>query len=162
LAGDRLHIPPLRPKTVAAASDQRHGFRRKGIPVSFELALTENEEPLAGASYVLILEGDTVDEGELGADGVISIPMSPETREGELRVMVNGSERVYPLLFGELDPPQTASGACARLQNLGYTASDDEEALQLALKRFQKDQQLADSGELDDATAAKLAEVHGS
>lgn len=162
LAGDRLHIPPIRPQSTSAQSDQRHRFRRKGIPVAFEIVLTENDEPLSGCSYVLVLEGAEAGEGTVGNDGVIRVPMAPGTREGELRVQVDSVERVYPLLFGELDPPQTTSGALGRLQNLGYTAADDEDAFSLGLKRFQKDHQLTDSGELDDATAAKLVEIHGS
>lgn len=161
LAGDRLHVPPIRPKEVPGATESVHRFRRKGIPIHFELVVKDDDEPLAGCRYVLNIEGKLFD-GTIPDDGLIRVPIDPNTKKGELRVFVHSIERVYPLVFGALDPPHTRTGAIGRLENLGYLVGDDEEDLREALKKFQNDHSLSDSGELDDATAVKLAEVHGS
>lgn len=161
LEGDRLHVPPIRLKEATAASDETHRFRRKGIPIHFELVVKEDDEPLANCRYTLDIEGN-IFEGTTPDDGLIRVPIQPKTGKGELRVFVDSIERVYPLVFGSLDPPHTSTGAVGRLQNMGYLETDDEEYLQEALSNFQRDNSLSDSGELDEATAAKLAEVHGS
>jgi hypothetical protein len=162
LAGDRLHVPPIRIKEVSAPTEGRHRFRRKGIPIHFEVVVMENGVPLSGNRYVLKIEGQLT-EGTIPNDGLINVPMMPQDRKGELRVDVGSTVRVYPLLFGRLDPPHTRTGATGRLQNLGYLGpAEDAAVFSASLKRFQKDQGLAASGELDDTTAAKLAQVHGS
>jgi len=161
LEGDRLHVPPIQPKDVAAATDKTHRFERKGIPIHFELVVKEDDEPLAGCRYTLNIEGKIL-EGTIPDDGLIRVPIKAKTCRGELRTFVDSIERVYPLVFGSLDPPHTSTGAVGRLQNMDYLESDDEKEIQDALKKFQRDHSLSDSGELDEATAAKLAEVHGS
>ena len=162
LAGDRLHVPPIAPGVDTAPAEKRHRFRRKGIPLYFEIVVMEDGLPLKGSRYVLEIDGQLTD-GTVPDDGMIRIPMSEKTRSGELRVHVDSSVRVYPLSFGDLDPPHTPAGAAGRLQNLGYLGSaDDAELLAEAVGRFQSEHGLSESGRLDDATASKLAEVHGS
>lgn len=162
LAGDRLHVPEIRRKESSGATEARHRFRRKGIPISFEIQVQENGRALAGWDFCLVIEG-RVTSGKVPDDGVIKAPMKPQDQTGELRVQSGARKRVYPLSFGHLDPVNTPAGAHARLRNLGYIGSaDDAELFQIALKRFQKDNQIDATGELDDATASKLVEVHGS
>lgn len=162
MAGDRIHVRAIKLGEETGATEQRHRFRRKGIPINFEMRVEENGQPLRDKAYILIIEG-RVTKGKIPADGVIKCPMMPQDRLGELRIQVGEHLRVYPLAFGHLDPAHTPSGARGRLQNLGRLgAVADEEALAAGLKRFQKDNGLGETGELDAATASKLAEVHGS
>jgi N-acetylmuramoyl-L-alanine amidase len=162
LVGDRVHIPEITIKHMSCETENRHRFKRRGIPISFELLVEENGEPLSGRRFVLRIEGRTTD-GIVPEDGVIKAPMMPQDREGELKVYDDqGRFRSYPLEFGSLDPAHTTTGAFGRLHNLGYISDDTPEALEAALRTFQKANNLADSGRVDSETAAKLVEIHGS
>ena len=76
------------------------------------------------------------------------------------------------LAIGELDPPDTPSGARMRLTSLGFYGPKlagkdqyverDDEALRGALRAFQASKQLAATGDLDDATRDALVAEHGS
>lgn len=162
MAGDKVHIPPIEPKDESGATDAKHRFRRKGIPIEFEMCIKENGKPLKGLRYVLVIEG-RITEGTVPEDGVIKAPMMPQDRTGELRVGDPPRQRKYPLAFGHLDPAHTRSGAAARLKNLGYIAGDaDDAAFERALARFQKDQNLPASTTIDNATASALVDANGS
>ena len=162
MSGDRLHVPAIRLGEESVATEQRHRFRRKGIPINFEMVVKEDGKALAGVRYVLTIEGRSTN-GTIPGDGLVKAPMMPADRTGVLRVFVGGQVRAYPLEFGRLDPPQTRAGAEGRLRNLGYIGpATDEGAFEAALRRFQQEQGVSESGELDEVTAGKLAEVHGS
>ena len=162
MAGDCLHVPDKRLKEETCATEKTHRFKRKGIPIHFEIRVEENGRPLSGNRYVLEIEG-RLSDGTIPSDGVIKANMMPRDQQGELRVHVNGKVRVYPLAFGHLDPAHTQAGAEGRLRNLGYVGiGANDEAFAAALKRFKKDNGLEESDTLDDATAAKLSEIHGS
>lgn len=162
LAGDRVHIPPIEPKDEPGATEKKHRFRRKGIPINFEMCVKENGKALKGQRYVLVIEG-RITEGTIPDDGVIKAPMMPQDRTGELRVGQPPRQRKYPLSFGSLDPAHTRSGAAARLKNLGYLAGDaDDDAFQRALSKFQKDQGITESISIDNATASALVDANGS
>lgn len=162
LAGDRVHIPPIESKDESGATEARHRFRRKGIPINFEMCVKENGKPLKGQRYVLTIEGRVTD-GTIPDDGVIKAPMMPQDRTGELRVGEPPRQRKFPLSFGHLDPAFTRSGAAARLKNLGYIADDaDDEAFQRALNRFQRDQGVPETTAIDRTTASALVNANGS
>lgn len=162
LAGDRVHIPEIEPKDEPGSTEAKHRFRRKGIPINFEMCVKENGKPLKGQRFVLIIEGRTT-EGTIPDDGVIKAPMMPQDRTGELRVGQPPRQRTFPLSFGHLDPAHTRSGAAARLKNLGYISGDaDDDAFKRALLRFQKDQGIAQSDTINSATASALVDANGS
>lgn len=162
LAGDRVHIPEIESKDEPGATEAKHRFRRKGIPINFEMCVKENGKPLKGQRFVLTIEG-RITEGTVPDDGVIKAPMMPQDRTGELRVGAPPRQRKFPLSFGSLDPAFTRSGAAARLKNLGYIADDaDDDLFQRALSRFQKDQGIAESATVDNATASALVDANGS
>ena len=162
LTGDRIHVREIRTGSEMGETEQRHRFRRKGIPIHFEMLVQENDKSLGGKSFILTIEG-RVTQGKIPDDGVIKCPMMPQDRAGELRIQVGDDLRVYPLVFGHLDPAHTPSGARGRLQNLGRLGTmTDDESLDAALKRFQRENGLSETGKLDNVTASKLAEVHGS
>lgn len=76
------------------------------------------------------------------------------------------TEKVYRFALRHMDPSSTISGAQARLHLLGYGVNGIDGELDehtcTALCAFQEDYELDVTGELDDATQAKLAELtHG-
>jgi hypothetical protein len=69
------------------------------------------------------------------------------------------------LLVGHLRPAKTREGQNARLLNLGYLLSeddDDEESFRSAIEEFQCDNKLQIDGKCGPKTQAKLLSVHGS
>jgi hypothetical protein len=162
LPGDEVAIPALREKRVAVATGKRHTFRRKGVPAQIRIRLLEEGEPRAGLGYRLALDDGTVLTGQTAADGLLHRFLSPAVRKGTLH-LDTGEE--YQLAFGHLTPRSDDEGLRARLLNLQYLASAsdlEEDELARALRAFQADHGLPETGEADDATRAKLASAHGS
>jgi N-acetylmuramoyl-L-alanine amidase len=162
--GDVVFIPEKEIKEYSCATDKKHRFHRKGIPLYLRLQmLDEDDKPIANVSYTLDIDGGETIEGKTGPDGKIEQAIPPGARSGTLHV--EGDDPV-PLSFGELDPIDTAIGVKQRLMNLGYDCGDedgetDEEA-QEVLREFQEKYGLNPTGEVDQATKDKLLEVHGS
>ncbi|HBP18834.1 MAG TPA: hypothetical protein DEA08_13750 [Planctomycetes bacterium] len=68
--------------------------------------------------------------------------------------------------MGGLAPPEDTSGLQQRLNNLGYHCGEEDgqagAVTRQRLEAFQRAAGLETSGQLDDATKAKLLELHGS
>lgn len=159
--GDVLIVPDLRRQAVDCATSRLHTFRRRGIPEKLEIRLLDCDEPRASVPYVLVIDGER-QEGTTDADGCLHAWIPPTARVGELRV--DGDEPV-PLKLGHLVPVTEADGVRDRLRNLGFLPAEDdhdEHELTLALLHFQEHHELPASGTADDATRAKLLEIHGS
>lgn len=82
-------------------------------------------------------------------------------------VTVELPERGVTLIVkvGDLDPAGTKSGVVQRLINLGYLApdlADDPDGLAEAVRHFQQVNDLANTGQLDEATRTALAKAHGA
>lgn len=161
--GDKLVIPDLTRREESGATEARHRFRRKGVPIEFAIEVFENGKPRSGVPYTLTIEGRET-SGKIPGDGVVKASIHPGDRSGELRVGEPHDERVYPIMLGRLDPAHTRSGAIHRLRNMGLLATDvpDANSYKLALERFQKQQDLDITGQLDAPTIDKLAQQHGS
>ncbi len=70
----------------------------------------------------------------------------------------------WHLTLADLPPLDTPHGVRRRLKNLGYyrvVPGQTGSAEAVAIQAFQKDQGLEPTGKLDDATKAKLQQVHG-
>ena len=161
MPGDEVFVRRKEMKEVPVATGKRHRFRRKGYPHKFTLELFDNDdEPLAGLSYILEIDGDTF-SGEIDGEGKIEVWVPIDARRGTLTIE-NGDE--YELQFGYLDPVTEEAGVRDRLKNLGYLssvkASDDD--YRAAIRMFQREYDLEDTGEMDKATQDKLLEVHGT
>jgi hypothetical protein len=122
-------------------------------------------EPIANEAYVI--SGEIEAEGESESDGLVEIPIPPDVRSATITFFQGTKEEVsFDLALGNLDPVDTAIGASQRLSNLSYNCTPDAETLDgvlaAALRRFQNDNELTVSGEIDAATQDKLLEVHGS
>ena len=159
--GDEVTVPPLRVKDYHCATDQRHSFKRRGVPAKLKMQLLLMGEPRANEPYTLIID-DEILRGTTDGDGNIEVYIKPNAKGGVLKL--NGGKEEYPVRIGHLNPIDTTSGVKQRLNNLGYNCGDesDSESDQLieAILQFQGDNQLQPTGELDDATRAKLESVH--
>jgi hypothetical protein len=161
LPGDLVFVPPIEVKHEVRSTDARHKFVRKGIPIDFELRILHGDEPRKGVAYIVNIEG-RVSTGTVPDDGLIKLKINPSDRAGHLILRPGDQQEEYSLDLGHLDPAHAVSGAKARLHNLGLLGEDSEEAFAEALQLFQKRWSLPVTETLDDATARKLTEVHGS
>jgi hypothetical protein len=166
MPGDILYIPDKTQKEVEKSIDQRHIFRRKGIPALFRLQLFVGEEPRARQKYKLTVDGKTV-YGTANEQGVVTKYISAQAKEGEL---VIGPDRLrIQLYFGYLDPLREWIGVKKRLVNLGYDCGELDNApndeTRRALHLFQKRFSIKPSGEVDpnnasDPTLQRLRKLH--
>ncbi|TVQ62671.1 MAG: peptidoglycan-binding protein [Phycisphaerales bacterium] len=157
--GDEVVIPELRKKTKPAAAEQKHRFRRLGVPAIISIKLMDGGEPRANLDYVFEVEGETI-KGKTNADGEVEIKIPPDAKEG---VLTLGGQEVHVVSIGGLDPVEETRGVQQRLANLGYDAYPFTGTLDTktrrALMNFQSDHKLTVSGRPDDATRAKLLEL---
>ena len=162
LPGDKVFIPDKREKNDICDTEQRHRFRRKGVPSMLCMRLFIDDEPRANESYILEIDGE-LSSGTLDADGQLKYAIPPNAKKG--RLIVGESQDVYVLNLGHIDPIDEISGVQGRLNNMGFNcgAVDDtlNENTRVALKRFQKKHGLEQTGEPDEMTRMKLKELHG-
>lgn len=160
--GDQLVIPDKRITSVMKASGARHRFKRHGIPAKFVLQLLENSEPRASQQYRLIVE-DRLFKGTTDAHGVLSEYIPAQAKEGTLYI---GPENLkITLQFGDMDPVEELSGVQKRLHNLGYDPGPAEgqwtPETSEAIRQFQAQFGLEQTGEVDKPTRDKLDELYG-
>ncbi|HST43671.1 MAG TPA: peptidoglycan-binding protein [Luteimonas sp.] len=160
LRGDVLFLPAKGRKDIAKPVDARHRFKRRGEPTRLKLQLLDMGEPRKQVAYTLTF-GDEVVHGTTDGDGRIDQPIPGETRTATLRL---GDAESYEVAIGELDPVEEVTGVQHRLRNLGFDcAGEDGEVgpgTRAALQRFQRANGLEATGDADDATRAKLSELH--
>jgi N-acetylmuramoyl-L-alanine amidase len=162
--GDRLHIPPLRPRDENCATDKRHKFVRHGVPCMLRVRVQQGGYPRASERFVLTVEGKTT-TGTTSSDGDIEVAIPPYASSARLVVGTGLHEVVYDLQLGGMDPIDTPRGIHKRLHNLGYCGPAEEgryDGLEGAIAMFQKNHGMDATGECDGATRDKLREVHGS
>lgn len=165
--GDVIFVPDREEKEVAGGTEERHRFRRKGVPEKLRIRLLdENDEPRADIPYALNVGGKLF-SGRTDANGMIEHSVPPDANGGRLEVGESGEEQ-YQLQLGHLDPEDGVRGAQARLRNLGFyrvsaevNGEMDTETV-AAIREFQEKNDLPVTGELDDATRDLLRDSHGS
>jgi N-acetylmuramoyl-L-alanine amidase len=166
MPGDVLTIPDKHTRYDTVPSAKRHRYRRRGVPAVLELRLLEWGEPRVGLHCTLEVEGRTVD-CQTDPEGRIRQWVPPTARKARLIVHGSGREQPreeYEIRIGHLTPKEDTAGAVARLINLDYLTeegAEDEEQRAAAVKSFQKDHGMKETGDLDRAVADKLEEVHG-
>jgi hypothetical protein len=181
--GDTVVIPDPRPKTTYGATDALHQFR-VSIPQTMLRVEVHDDfgKPIGSKPYKLHLQDDII-EGTTTGEGLIEQPVPLDAAEATLVVYATAGKDeghwCWRIQIADLDPPETAAGSWERLCNLGYwnsleppadpdgpdadSAKDDmsRDPLVLAIRAFQHDEQLEETGRFDDATRAKLVERHG-
>jgi hypothetical protein len=164
--GDRLKIPELKAKMVTGEAGQR--FVVKLIQVQAQLKvrfLNPDGSPRSGLDYLVEFTADPpVDtlQGTTNEDGYVIEQILPQASDARITLAAFDGPEEYPVRISALQPVAKPRGWLARLRNLGYGASDDEEDGVSALLAFQRDYGLTPTGEADDPTKAQLEALHQS
>ncbi len=161
--GDVVFIPEKEEKQENCSTEQKHQFRKKGVPAKVRLRLMRNDQPRANEPYVLEVDGNFF-TGTTDADGKLEQSIPPNAKKGKL--FVGKKREEYILNLGHMDPHNELIGIQKRLNNLGFHCGPANGVLGPqttdALKAFQKKHHLTESGEADEATKNKLIEIYGS
>lgn len=148
LPGDRLVIPPLRIASSPSATNRRHIFRRKGVPIQIEIHLWEEtveesmniveiEElekdgdkgsgkpsqrlPRANVPYLLEVE-KSIYTGVTDSGGGLKHYVAPTATKGLLKLHPGTNlEEEIELKIGQIYPEKTRMGIKQRLTNLGFS-----------------------------------------
>lgn len=161
--GDDVFIPPPSEKSESAPTTKLSEFTILIKRVRLNLKLEDiNRDPIASKPVTLDVEGRTVPPPNTDGDGKTSSVILKSAKNGVLLL----GDLQFPLKIGHLDPIDKQPGQIARLNNLGYEAGDtvtvDADAFQSAVEEFQCDNGIKPvTGVCDDATQAKLKDVHG-
>ncbi len=157
LPGDLVTVPALRVQDKDAAVENRHRYRRKGVPAKLRLQILEPDtddaappeppdpnqnavsyeepaekpikrRPLKNVRWVLNVDGHST-EGTTSDDGMVEATISPSAQSATLQIEPGGPhDRTIEIDLGRLDPIETLSGAAQRLRNLAFDAPDAREA----------------------------------
>jgi N-acetylmuramoyl-L-alanine amidase len=162
--GDVLHIPTDPPKWLPVTPSTTNGYSAAvpRVPLRLTFETAEDGKPCAGEACVVEGLGAPL-EAQTDGSGLLELAVPVTVRELTIRfVKRNVRHHVH---VGGMDPIDEDSGVAKRLAHLmllGPHQMDDAEAVADALRRFQRRQQLPETGTLDDATKAALLRVHGS
>ncbi len=119
-------------------------------------------DPLAGRRYTLRFDGGPLLEGTLDEGGRLAQEIPDDASRAELVV----AERKLRLALGELPDAATIKGAQERLNHLNFFVGKVDGELgsftAVALKRFQIEQGIEPTGELDPDTVSSLQRAHGT
>lgn len=159
--GDRVFIPEKTKGSFQAATESRHRFRRKGIPVLLRLRFVDGDGPRDGIPYLLKIGGKLI-SGQTDSDGFLEEAIPVGVESATLRLGEGDEAENYDLELGCLDPLDTDDGVRERLENLGFASPDDEECnLPLALSAFQASRDIEVTGEIDADTIEALGDEYG-
>ena len=150
--GDIVAIPDRREKVVSCETAKTHTFKLSAASALFRLQLFEDEKPLASLDFELKIRGVSY-TGKTDDQGVLEVTIPCDAGEGFLTV--GPEKKTFDLQFGHLQPVSEEKGVLARLHNLGFAGEPEE-----ALRSFQRRFGLEATGQADDATKAKLTEIH--
>lgn len=165
--GDRVFIPDLEPKEIACASGRGHRFQVRMPGVWLRVHLKDHEgRAHTDKRYRLEVDGAVL-EGTTDGAGLVEQRVPAEAQTATLSLWLRDAEApsmAWALKIGHLDPADEVSGAQARLENLGFHPGAIDGRLgpetTSALTAFQRKHGLDATGELDEATRAKLVDAH--
>ena len=160
--GDSLEIPSLQPRTCSVSTGSRAKFKFKLETKSkIRIVLEDIDGPRAKVSYRFDV-GSKVFEGETGDDGSIEEDVPLDSKSATLELLDFGE--TYKIDIGHLNPAHQISGAKQRLSNLGYFSGaltdSDTPQFRNAVKRFQDDNNLSPTGNLNPETQNKITDTH--
>lgn len=164
--GDVVVIPAHDLKSFVLATGKHHkvmvNVPKRKVRVRI---LDAKRKPMKNLPFKLDT-GKRVYEGQSDGDGVVEQKVPAEVEAATLYI----GDLTLPLLLGHLNPHQDTeddgiTAIQARLKNLGYQPGRIDGSLgprtQAALRRFQADHDLDQTGEADDATVKALLDDHG-
>ncbi|WP_437274390.1 peptidoglycan-binding protein [Sorangium sp. So ce375] len=164
LPGDLVTIPPASPPSLSIQEGQTHRFKIRA-QTRLKLRFVHGAAVLSNKPVMVrTLNGRDI-ETQTDKYGCIDVAIPLHAR----RVIVSLGERgelgYYVVGVGYLDPVATISGIQGRLRNLGlYFGEVDGEPsplLETSIRRFQQQQGLNATGEIDDPTRDSLVSEHG-
>jgi len=159
-----IFIPEREMGGISCETDQRHLFRKKGVPAKFRLQLKTNDTPRSNVPYVLEVEGETF-SGRTDDEGWIEHSIPPDAEHGRLYLGEHRRE-ILPLAFGNLDAIDDVSGIQARLNNMGFVCGDEDgqmsQTTENAIRCFQRKHDLEVTGQIDSNTRARIQEIYGA
>ncbi len=177
--GDSLIIPEKQLKEEQCQAEQKHRFRRKGVPerlrIQFLTGDEEEDAPRNAIPYTLDVttkSGRPVPQkkGKTDNDGFLDEAIPSDAIKGKIVLDEGDDEEVYEIMLGHLDPIDTISGLQARLNNLGYDCGDEDGILgpmtRNAIRNFQADNDLEvltgdfDFTDIDQDTLDKIEELY--
>lgn len=165
-AGDVLYLPKNKPDGLSFSRRRVNRFVAKVPTSKFDMHFDDPAGKLKNAAFTYEIDGVEAD-GKTDGDGkaTFDVPITAH----EVHVVFPDVGFATTAKVGHLDPVDDPKGVRQRLKNKGYIKeppSEDEEReadlMKDALTKFQKDQKLPETGELDDATKGKLVAEHGS
>jgi N-acetylmuramoyl-L-alanine amidase len=165
--GDLIYVPDREDRHESGDTDRRHSYVYKKPKQVLRIAAEDMDgKRLRDQRYQLWIDGE-LSMGTTDGDGAIEKEISVLSAQGKLRI----GDYQWELDIGHLNPmdentpDQGLSGAQGRLLNLGYPVGPVDgiygPKTQTALRYFQADEHLPETGQLDSATRAKLIAVHG-
>lgn len=170
--GDVLVIPGKQTKEVGCPTDQRHRFTVKLPDLRLVVVLERPyDAPLGYVNCDYSVEGDAY-EAKTDAKGKVERQIPPAAQEARITLKDSQTPLDHfpiPLRIGRLDPVDTISGQCGRLNNLAYMAgpyadcdaAENARLFESAVQEFQCDHGLTVDGLCGPRTQAKLKAVHG-
>jgi hypothetical protein len=166
LPGDVIFVPERERRPMRLDIGATNRIIADVPEVDVHIELCDDEGPLADEPYELEGLGETL-QGRSDSSGKVSFKAFIHLRTATVSLPDRGVS--YEVRLGDMDPVEELSGVRARLTNLGYYLArrgprkkDSDEALVLAVKRFQADQGLPVTGEIDRALLDTLVSAHGS
>ena len=166
LPGDVVFVPDKAVKQEDGGTQQRHRFVRKSASAKLRLQLLDEERnPRANLRYILAVDG-SLHEGVTDGEGRIETEIPPSARSAKLTVQDGEKQEEFELSLGHVDPISETSGVQQRLTNLGFDCGGESgtigERTAAALRGFQKQSGLPETGQIDATTRQNLEEIHGS
>lgn len=158
MEGDIVIIPDKRLKKESCQFGKKNSFKRKGVPekLIFQF-LDRNGKPRNNEDYELIINGKPV-KNKTDKDGFINQFIPPDAKEAVL--LLGENKEIFTFNLGNLDPLEEISGVQGVLKNLdlyeGPINGELDEQTVLALKEFQFQNGLDQTGKIDDATLEAL------
>ena len=158
--GDVVFIPEREQRDEQVASGQRHRIVVANATMPLKLVLKDRKgDALANKPFEIVVGGVTR-TGTTDGAGKLEVKVPTSAREGTLTI--KDPDMTFPIAIGHLDPVDHESGVRQRLRNLGFLPDERPSArvVEDAVRRFQDAHDLPATGTVDDATRAKLRELH--
>jgi hypothetical protein len=177
--GDILWVPDEARRRMPVEAETSNAYVARVPKVPLVVTLKLGGKVLKKEPYVLRGMGKLPDgtgarkeeiTGETDEEG--RIHLTPTVHVREVEITLPRRKKELRLFVAGMSPDNELTGVRMRLKNLGYLGSKhqgaegyealDPVALEAAIRAFQADQGLEQTGKIDEAFSAKLVEVHGS
>ena len=163
--GDIVEVADRERARHALSAGATNAFRANVPTHRLRVTVQSPEGPRRNAAFRFVVAGRPPREGTTDADGIAEIDVPSLARSGVL--VFEGEHPVeVELRFGDLDPCDEVSGAQQRLRNIGHDCGRVDGRIgprtRFALRAFQAEEGIEETGELCERTAAALRRRHGS